>query len=239
MKVIDDLRRDGIALLPTALAPSRIKMVAAHLRASPCYDGHVKVYGDGVPRPFAEASRMFPVWCHDPAAVLSAPFIWDLILALMPTAAVYLEAPPRLYSVNAFWSRPDDGPPRQHLQTWHRDRDDERFLAMFVYGSDVLHEDDGPHLYRRGTQGGRDVNEPVDVEVMGTAGTVFLADTSGMHVGLQPMRGQRLLLWARWGVSERPLAYDIDATTPAPRTVLGDGYPSDPVARDLIKLVVA
>lgn len=74
--------------------------------------------------------------------------------------------------------------------------------------------------------------------VYGPPGTAFLADTRGLHMGERPTTGPRLLLWARWGVSERPWAYDNDQTVPVDRATLGDRYPNDSRLRELVSLVV-
>lgn len=192
------------------------------------------MYGDGVPRSFDDIRSTHDVWCHAPDAVLGAPHFWELILRTFPAARAYLGRSPRLYSVNAFWTAPGRTP-APALQTWHRDADDGRFVALFVYGTDVPTEDDGSHQYLHGSHAG--AGRGVET-VFGPAGTAFLADTSGEHYGEKPRRGERLMLWARWGVSERPVAYAIDRTEPVHRAVLGGRYPDDPETRDLIKLVV-
>lgn len=241
--MIDDLRRDGIARVYPPLGTAQASEVAAYLRAAPCYPGHVRVYGDGIARSWDETAALTDVWCHDMETVVLAPHLWDMAISLLPTAAQYLDAPPRLYSMNAFWTRASDGPPRSDLQTYHRDHDDDRFLALFVYGTDVLRYPDGPHRFRVGTHLTDDddpLDPTVDREIYGPAGTAFLADTRGLHMGVKPTSPDpRLIIWARWGVSERPWSYGQDRLFPVDRAVLGDRYPADAETRDLVKLVVA
>jgi len=241
LTLVETLRRDGIALLPTGLRVDHAAELAAHLRASPCYPGHVKVYGDRVPRTFEEIRETHDLWCHDMRDVVLAPHFWDFVISLMPTAVEYLGSAPHLYSLNAFWAKPG-GSIWKDLQTFHRDADDDRFLTLFVYGTDVLDVNDGPHLFRAGTHARPDLapedcfeQEFAPVSVYGRAGTAFLADTRGLHMGMKPTHGERLLLWARWGVSERPASYDWDQLEPVP---VGDRYSIDPVTRELVKLVV-
>jgi hypothetical protein len=236
--IVRRLRRDGIAPVYPPLGRGQAQAIREHLRSTPTYPGHVRVYGDGVPRSWEESAERFDVWCHDMATVVAAPYLWDLVISLLPTAGRYLAAPPRLYSLNAFWSRASAEAPRRDLQTWHRDHDDERFLAMFLYGTDVLTAADGPHLFKRGTHEG---TEDGEVEsVYGPAGTAFLADTRGLHMGMQPTSPEpRLLIWARWCVSERPWSYDQDRLSPVPADRLGDRYPKDPKVQDLVRLVTA
>lgn len=237
--MIDALRRDGIAKVYPPLGIRQAAAIREHLRSTPTYPGHVRVYGDGVPRRWEESAERFDVWCHDMQSVVTAPYLWDLVVSLLPTAARYLSAPPRLYSLNAFWTRPSTSEPARDLQTWHRDRDDERFVTLFVYGTDVLEAAAGAHRYRTGTQDGAAEGEARTM--LGPAGTCFLADTRGLHMGVkpEPPHGPRLLIWARWCVSERPWSYDQDRLSPVPAAALGDRYPADVETRDLVRLVVA
>lgn len=236
------LRRDGIANVYPPLGPGPAAEIAAYLRAAPCYNEHCKVYSDQVARSWDETAAMADVWCHDLETVVNAPHLWDLAISLLPTAAAYLEAPPRLYSLNAFWTRASDNPPMTDLQTLHRDRDDERFLALFVYGTDVLRYPDGPHTFRVGTH--RTDHVPSDItvdhEIYGPAGTAFLSDGRGLHMGVKPTSpNPRLILWARWGISERPWAYGQDQLSPVAAALLGDRYPADAATRKLVELVAA
>lgn len=223
------------------LTPEQAADIADHLRCAPCYPAHVKVHGDGTPRSFDEIRQTHDLWCHDMHDVVLAPHLWELIVSLIPTAEAYLEARPNLYSVNAFWSRPSNDVAWKDLQTYHRDKDDDRFLALFVYGTDVLDINDGPHLFRVGTHLRLDLEaeqcfeqEFQPISIYGPAGTAFLADTRGLHMGCKPRRGERLLLWARWGVSARPASYSWDKLEPVE---IGDRYHIDPETRELVKLV--
>lgn len=241
--MLDLLRRDGIADCP-GLQRWQAQQLANHLVGRPCYPEHVKIHGDGVARHHG-AEDLGPIFTHDMAEVLAAPWFFELALATAPLAAEYLGMPaPPLYSVNAYWARAGSHP-IQDLQTWHRDYDDTRFVALFVYGTDMLSEDAGPHLFKMGTH--HQVEEgtvrPEDGEVravFGLAGTAFVADTRGLHMGQQPspVGGTRLLLWARWCVSPEPWIYGIDHTVPATRECLGGRYPADPAVQEQIKLVV-
>jgi hypothetical protein len=149
---------------------------------------------------------------------LTAPHLLELALTLTQLAAVYLDTPqPYLYSTNAFWTRPVTGPTRPDIQELHRDRDDERFLAMFTYLSDVRATVDGPHELV-GPDG-------QTRSIYGPAGTIFLADTSNEHRGLRPTRDERGIHWFRWSISAQPPAYGWDRTEPVSHRVLGRRYP--------------
>jgi hypothetical protein len=237
--ILDDLHKNGLAPLYQSLPPHHATHLAAHLRASPCYPGHVRVYGDGLPRPYHHLalSPTVPVFCTDLASVLAAPHLWELVQVLFPVARAYLGADAHVYSLNAFWSNPSPLPPVNDLQTFHRDRDDTAFLTLFVYGTDVLSADDGPHVYQLGTHLHNDLPDPPHGRVYGPAGTAFLADTRGLHLGVPPTRDPRLLVWARWGVSPRPWAYENDRLEPVPARILGSRLDSN--LRNAVRLVIS
>ncbi len=233
--ILDDLHQAGITMLPP-LTPEQITEVRDHLRKTTAYTEHVQAYSDGAARDFDYTAEGTEIWCHAMADVVAAPHFFEFALQQVELARAYLEALPRLYSMNAFWTRPGTRAPVAYLQEWHRDNDDDRFLAFFVYGTDVEEEADGPHEFQIGTHLGLESGGPLSV--LGTAGTAWAADTHGLHRGSKPKRGHRLLLWARYGVSDPPRAYLQDRLEPVPAEVLGDRYPADPELREIVRLVV-
>ena len=170
--------------------------------------------------------------CCRTEAVILAPYLLEHGLRYTDMAAEYLGVEtPVAYSMNAFWTRPGPTAPRWDIQEMHRDADDERFLAMFFFLSDVTDLADGPHQL-----------EGPDGQVRtiyGRRGTAFLADTSHRHMGLKPTRGERGIAWYRYGVSPRPPANEWDKIEPVSSVLLGDRYPTDPHLRESVKLLVA
>ena len=168
------------------------------------------------------------VCVHTDDAIL-APHLLELGLSTVNLAAEYLgREPPVGYSMNVFWARPGSTL-RTDLQAFHRDADDVRFLAIFVYLTDVLTPEDGAHDLR-GPDG-------VVHTVLGPAGTMFLADTSFEHMGRKPQTRERGIAWFRWGVSDRPAAGVWDGIVPIEASRLGDRYPTDPRLREAIRLL--
>ncbi len=221
--MVHALTMDGIALVPP-MPKAHADEMMGYLLARQVYPGHV------------QASPASAVTCWTMADVLKAPYFFEFALALTGIAADYLERPPLLYSLNAFTTYPGHGPTLDYIQEFHRDKDDERFVALFVYLTDVVEEADGAHQFQDGTHRGTDSGAVVTV--LGPAGTAFLVDTSGLHRGVRPAQTARTMVWARWGVSDPPIAYDWDRLSPSPRTVLGDRYPENQQLRDSIRLVV-
>ncbi len=179
----------------------------------------------------SQASWFECVCVHTDDAIL-APHLLEKALSLIDLAAAYVKRdPPVTYSANAFWTRPGKAAPRGDIQEFHCDVDDKSFLAMFVYLTDVLRDEDGPH----------DLTGPLgDVStIRGPAGTVFLADTSRPHRGRKPQAAERGIAWVRWGVSDRPAANEWDHIEPIVASRLGARYPSDPRLRESIRLLAA
>lgn len=248
MDVLENLTIDGIAS-SDGLSPTKISDVKQHLAQCPVYNAHVVAKATEPPMSLAEASlrRRLPMFCHQMHDLLRAPHFLEHALDTYDIAKSYFSGePPVLYSVNAFYTLPD--PKESYLDThgWHRDEDDRRQLVLFVFGNDV--GPDAAHLYQRGShvvpdnELARDFRAPpasVVVDVHGRAGTSFVADTRGLHMGRRPQSNGRMLLWARWGVSDPPQSYHWDKLSPLPAAELGERYCDiDPEMRHAIRHVV-
>lgn len=232
-QLLADLRRDGIVKVPWRMR----QCFSAHFMDLPCYNAHVKVYATEPPSMPREAlaAQHWAAFSHDMSAAVTAPGLLETTLGFYGLARDYFDGePPLLYSMNAFWTQPASGH-YEMTHGWHRDEDDRRQLVMFVFGTDVLQPHDGGHLYQKGTH--RMLPEGPVETVTGLAGTIFLVDTRGFHMGLRPGGGPRLLLWARWGVSDPPESYVWDKLAPVPRECVPD-YPDDPALRAAVRLVV-
>ena len=226
--IADTLRRDGIVAIP-GLSRSSAREVLAYLDGRPRHHGHVKGASVAAHQPGNSTC-----WAHED--VLGAPHFFEFALGLTDDAKRYLERDALLYSVNVFTTYPIDGPMNPDIQVYHRDRDDERFLALFVYLTDVCTLSDGAHQFQMGTHDGGPAAGTCTI--LGRAGTAFLADTRGLHRGERPSSKTRTMAWARWCVSDPPASYLWDGQRSAPRDVLGDRYPTDSALRDSIRLVV-
>lgn len=221
------LWRDGIMPVP-GLSPGAVDVIWRELRGRTRYAGHVKREGR------AYAGQPISCWgMHD---VILAPYFWEWALWSAPLADAYLGTSSLLYSLNVFESVPSDMSPHPGLEVFHRDYDDTRFLALFMYLTDV-YPDDGSHVYQCGTQDGGAVTRLE--EVCGPRGTAFVADTRGLHCGGRPTTGPRRLAWARWGVSDPPASYVRDQLRPLARARMGERYPEDPLLQQRVRLVVA
>ena len=240
-QILANLNEKGISVTDVTVDA---KAIVAYLRKCMVYNAHVQVYA--TEEKWCERvleEKKWPMFCHSMADVLQIPGFLETALGFRSLVGMYFGGQtPLLYSLNAFWSQPAEGTPYKETHDWHRDGDDIKQLVMFAFGTDSK----GAHLYQRGSHRIADAQlgyfykqPPMSAleGVPGKAGTVFLSDTSGLHVGIRPDQ-PRLLLWARWGVSDPPKSYVWDKLSPLPRSLIGDRYPSDPALQHAIKLVV-
>ena len=236
MDIVSLVRQDGLVVLPERIPSAQIEQFNNYLSDKAIWDKHVKYHAQGRPGvPGVSAST-----CWSMEDVILAPHLFDFAISMFPTVEGIMGILPNLYYINAFTTWPIDGPVQKDIQDFHRDRDDVRFLALFVYCTDILSEEDGPHHFVKTSHLDSDGTPRGDreiVSVFGEAGTVFIADTWGYHCGIRPVSKPRTLFWARWGISERPWAYDWDHLEPIQATKLGNRYPSDARIQNAIKLI--
>ncbi len=130
--------------------------------------------------------------CYAINVAINCPHLKQKALQYAWLAKEYFGASPVLFHVNIFWSFPG-GPVSPKIQEWHRDlyTFDDKQMAMYFYLSDV--DKDAMHSYR--CADGRQVN------ITGPAGTFFIEEPGGLHIGRKPTERCRLMAWARYGVS--------------------------------------
>lgn len=137
--------------------------------------------------------------------------------SLLELAQRYLEATPVQDLVAMWWSVPGRGEASSAAaQQFHFDLDRLSFLKVFVYLTDVG-PDNGPHVFARGSHrqlpdalraDRRFGDDEVErwfprrqVSIDGPRGTVFVADTRGLHKGLALRAGHRLVFQLQFSSS--------------------------------------
>ncbi len=124
----------------------------------------------------------------------------------------YLKCEPILDLVTMWWSLAvptTDQEKSAAAQLYHFDLDRLSFLKFFVYLTDVT-PSNGPHCYITGSHRGvndnrlrrdgrfsdHDIKEcypTQEAQILGPKGTIFAADTKGMHKGMPLLEGERLI----------------------------------------------
>jgi hypothetical protein len=233
-EIVQILKTDGMYVLPEKIDRSKIDEFNNYLSTKEIWDKHVKYHAHGRPGTSQSSSMS---WSMED--VILAPHLFDISLTMTQYAELYLQQQPHLYSINAFTTNPISGPTQSDIQEYHRDIDDSKFLALFIFCTDVT--PDGAHQFIKGSHldaNGRGVDGREMISIHGEAGTMFLGVTYGLHRGLRPVNTPRTLFWARWGVSNPPWSYGWDHLQPVNAELLGDRYPSDEKMRNIIQLVV-
>jgi len=208
-RLLEDLRRDGYAIAQHRLDGASCAELLQFATATAAT--RIGGAGEGLAR-FDPAAPTAPRYQFDEAALVGIPAVRRLLgdPSLVDLAGQYFESPPINDLVTMWWSAPFGAASSRAAQLFHFDMDRIRFLKLFVYLTDV-DASTGPHVYVRGShrekpaafyRDRRFSDDEVaaafpaaDIrELCGPAGTVILADTSGLHKGKPLIRGQRLVL---------------------------------------------
>lgn len=213
--VLDGLLEIGFCALDPVFNAEQIASIHEYLADKPKIFYNVGPDVDGskihLGHRFAEYPQEVISACPEFAAVATHP-------ALLDIAEAYLEAPPLVTILTAWWSYPSDEP-LGGMQHFHHDRDDFRCLKLFVYLTDVA-DKTGPHVFVDGSHDSeqlcagwvdddfwawmdashrkdeasvREWFDDCDIRTIeGPAGSTFLEDTRGLHRGVPPVDAPRL-----------------------------------------------
>lgn len=221
-RVLGDLNRDGVAMVPAAklLGPVSVydELEQEIFRLENEMAGELaKLRAAAVDASSLERKSFLcellgekPVL--DPGSVFTRFALQDQILGI---ANAYFGMYTRMRAYNIWHSFVTDAPPRQS-QLWHRDREDRLILKVFVYLCNV-DEHTGPFTYAPGTHAKgpvrrapesfseNGVNRSTDeqmarvvprdrwITALAPKGTIVFADTHGYHKGGEARRADRLL----------------------------------------------
>jgi len=193
----EKLKKDGVVIFENFLS---IEQVNELKRITEKLEGH----SFHVPnRSYKNETRVFsedldwPILSYQVDELITNKIILDIATnqKIVSLVQSYLGSFPTFYSVNMWWSIYTGEVTSTKLT--HRDYDDYKFLAFFVYLSDI-DENNGPHVYYPNTFDGTEEKE--EIVITGKAGTAILADTYGLHKGQPLESGKRLILWLRFGM---------------------------------------
>ena len=176
--LLKQLRRDGYAVLPSLLSEEKIEEMLAFLaKREPAGNAALANY--------------------DLTDVVNCPNVMEFANhpRLLALAGSYLGCAPTISTIGIRWSRPSGE--TANIQSFHRDPDDWKMVKFFTYLTDVA-EGTGPHVFVAGSQretpplfarrySDEDIankyGEKAFITIEGRRGTMFLADTSGVHKG--------------------------------------------------------
>ncbi len=226
---VEQLRRDGYVVFPRRLDPCVCDQLVQIARSLPC---EVRLRPDIPPQRVGLLPEDVSVaWLFE-RDLASDPLIQRIVSdpGLLTLAQAYLGCEPILSVLAMWWSRVVDAVERdrnENAQHFHIDIDRVKWLKFFIYLTDV-DSSNGPHVYvagshRRGGQPRKFLNagntrradravmdhfgERV-IELTGPRGTVFAADTRGLHKGKPPEVDERLVLQLEFADSLFGAAYE-------------------------------
>ena len=215
------LRSDGYYVFRSQVAPGLVQGLRDFASVTPCSARPPTGTEVAYPGPRATAGR----YDFSEEVILTSPAAqdWATDPLMRQLASTYLGLPAVLDLVAMWWTTWADPDERDgNAQMFHADRDRLAFVKFFIYLSDV-DCNSGPHVYVPGShrraprrlqsdrrftdhevmltlEGGRShLRAPVEIE--GPAGTVFVADTRGLHKGKSPTVGDRLVLQSEFSSS--------------------------------------
>ena len=218
---VDDLvaalRTDGFVRLPEPLAEDRCAVLESVALGATCT--LIEPTGGAVAARFDPAAPVAVRYEVPEADAVSSRAAQGLIAdpSLLAVAQAYLGAAPIVDLVTMWWSAAVGvGASSAAAQQYHFDLDRLRFLKLFVYLTDV-DERTGPHVFVRGShlakpahlrRDGRHSDAAVEAAfpggpqvITGARGSMFLADTLGLHKGLDLVEGHRLVFQVEWSSS--------------------------------------
>jgi hypothetical protein len=197
----------GFALIQNVITPAMVAEMRDYLAKQPVFAPYLPALAL-VPIDGPELPDSHTLFVPE-EKVVGCPHLLDI--ANHPTILSAVEGVfgcrPTVGVMCAWWSVPTaDGKPR-HAENFHRDFDDVNFIKLFVYLTDVGSEN-GPHEYIEGSHrvplmceirrfSDEEVlasfPENLKISFVGSAGTMFLENTYGLHRG-QPVRKDRRLI---------------------------------------------
>jgi hypothetical protein len=241
--VVGALRRDGLVVLQATLSEEVCRELEALAATATC---SLTERRDGAPlraryEPEAPLAVRYDVPEDD---LLGCRAVQELLAdrSLLSAAQEYLGGAPVQDLVAMWWSTSvGEGPSSAAAQQFHFDLDRLRFVKLFAYLTDV-DETTGPHVFVRGSHvrlpaplradrrfSDDEVRSHYDasdiISVTGRRGTIFLADTRGLHKGTPVMRGHRLVFQLEYATSlfgVAPETIEVAGPSPALAEVASD-----------------
>jgi SAM-dependent methyltransferase/ectoine hydroxylase-related dioxygenase (phytanoyl-CoA dioxygenase family) len=145
------------------------------------------------------------------------PEVQELISdpSIIAVAQNYLKSKPIFSGISLWWSPTFAGAPdNQAAQQFHWDMERIKWIRFFIYLTDVT-ADSGPHCFIKGSHGTGAIPDSLlklgyvrhsdetmlgvfgkdsYMEFVGQRGTIIAEDSRGFHKGMEPKKGDRLLL---------------------------------------------
>jgi hypothetical protein len=214
-KINIDLIENGVYIYENKLSDVYIQNLLNHLNHK-TYISHTqkKVY----PNHDIFSYKKGVLWIKNQNEIINNIFIKNLITDhfILNVVQNYLGCKPILSQVN-FWI--SNKAPLDNTQKFHQDRDDIRFIKVFIYLNDVSLKN-GAHYYVKGSlnnlkfpSNSYNVSHRIGdnfiynnykdkvIQIEGKKGSIIFEDTSGFHKGSEVKEGHRFMLQLQYVAS--------------------------------------
>lgn len=251
--IVSDLNSHGYCLLPSILSNDLCERVVNYALNTPSYPRPAKDMDPLPPRilgePFCSARYDFSrdvsliFRNNDLQKIMADRFILEI-------AQSYLGTRPYLDPIELWWYLPYEKRDREWAEEYHFDMDTLKWVKFFFNFEPVTYEN-GPHCFIEGSHRAGDVPLSLlnqgyarltDKEVfseysrdrekifVAPAGSLLIEDTRGLHRGLTPTSGRRLLFSVQYSNALLNGRYSLDKNifndTARPLMDIHEKYPS-------------
>ena len=147
----NQIEKFGYQTLNPILSKKQIKDILSYLKNKKCYAIHNNVDAKINNLPLIEideAKKNSNYGSYSNLDIENCPFLKELSnnKTILSIAKLYLGGEPNIKSSQLFWNFSSKQFSKV-TQRWHRDPNENKTCALFVYLTDVFSDEDGPHAY--------------------------------------------------------------------------------------------
>lgn len=231
--ILSKIESDGYAVVENFISQEKVDAIVNFTKTIKGYQFHIPGRAFNTTPEFYTKDLNWNVCSYKMNHILTNPTILNLLTRrdVVSLTQDYLGSMPVIGSTGLWWSKYTSE--EFHTQKIHRDLDDFKFLAFFIYLSDV-NDDNGPHVYYKNThKGSEDLSEKVTIK--GKAGTAIFGDTYALHNGQPLNSGDRLLFMTRYTLHKNNNFYrNLDSKLMLPSNMFFDIIDDNDVNKRLL-----
>jgi hypothetical protein len=201
--IVHRLREDGWVALGAVMSAEDVAEGRMFFDRQSGYFGQVPAQSDGrlVPyHQFADSTLPERYFSFSPEISLGCPPLRRFLASrrIRDIVDLYVGPEAQIYSVNTFSTKP--GTLKHYVMRWHRDYDDFRCLAIFLYWTDVEAENGATLVVPKSQLLASSATARANVVALtGPGGHAFALEPFAIHAGNEAVRTSRLTTWVRFG----------------------------------------
>ena len=203
--ILDELNDFGVSSLGKMFSDKECKAFLTLLNNKECYNNQTPLQSDGKLIKFKFDQIKFnepssPYYCFTPDVTMSFKPIYNLITDSPLNSIInnYLKFSSIPFNCVTWYNQPNKN--KHYVHRLHRDFEDFKSLGLMIYWNEI-NISNGPFTYVKGSHKNF---EPIDDNIQktyltGSAGSVFLVDSFGLHQGTPLNEGFRVTTSMRFG----------------------------------------